>query len=381
MRLDTKLPKVGTTIFSVMSQLAVEHKAVNLGQGFPDFEPPEALCQGVTRAMAGGQNQYAPGIGMPALREQIALKMERLHARRVSPDTEVTVTSGATEAIFSAIASVVRAGDEVIVFDPAYDCYEPAINLQGATAIHIPLQAPGFHVDWQRVRDAVTPRTRMIVINSPHNPTGAVLAPSDLEALAEVVRDTRIVVLSDEVYQHIVHDGAEHQSVWRNETLAARSFVVGSFGKTWHCTGWKVGYCVAPKGLSAEFRKVHQYLTFCTFRPAQVALAEVLEKHSDHYLGLSAFYQARRDHFRRLLAGSRLKLLDVEGGYFQLVDYSAIRDVDDINFSEWLVREGGVAAVPLSPFYATPPSSHLLRLCFAKSEATLEAGAERLCAL
>lgn len=381
MRLDTKLPKVGTTIFSVMSQLAVEHKAVNLGQGFPDFEPPEPLREAVTHAMANGHNQYAPATGMPALREQVALKTGRLHGRRVSADTEVTVTSGATEAIFAAIAAVVRAGDEVIVFDPAYDCYEPAINLQGATAVHVPLDPPGFHVDWQRVRDAVTPRTRMILINSPHNPSGAVLAPSDLDALADVVRDTGIMVLSDEVYQHIVHDGAEHQSVWRHDELCERSFVIGSFGKTWHCTGWKVGYCVASKSLSAEFRKVHQYLTFCTFRPAQVALADVLENDAGHYLGLSAFYQARRDHFRELLKDSRLKLLDVPGGYFQLVDYSAIRDTDDINFSEWLVREGGVAAVPLSPFYATPPSSHLLRLCFAKSDATLEAAAERLCQL
>lgn len=381
MRLETKLPKVGTTIFSVMSQLAVEHGAVNLGQGFPDFEPPRELREAVTRAMAEGHNQYAPGIGMPALREQIALKTGRLHGRRVSADTEVTVTSGATEAIFAAIAAVVRAGDEVIVFDPAYDCYEPAIDLQGATAVHVPLQAPSFHIDWQRVRDAVTPRTRMILVNSPHNPSGAVLASPDLDALAEVVRGTDIVVLSDEVYQHIVYDDAGHQSVWRHEELAARSFVVGSFGKTWHCTGWKVGYCVAPKPLTAEFRKVHQYLTFCTFRPAQVALAEALEHHAGHYLGLSDFYRARRDRFRGLLAGSRLKLLDVEGGYFQLVDYRAIRDTDDINFSEWLVREGGVAAVPLSPFYATPPSSRLLRLCFAKSDATLEAAAERLCGL
>ncbi len=381
MQVDTKLPKVGTTIFSVMSQLAVEHKAVNLGQGFPDFEPPEALRDAVTRAMADGQNQYAPGIGMASLREQISRKTERLYARRVSADTEVTITSGATEAIFAAIAAVVSAGDEVIVFDPAYDCYEPAINLQGAQAVHVPLALPDFHVDWQRVRDAVTPHTRMILLNSPHNPSGAVLTAQDLDALADLVRDTDIVVLSDEVYQHIVYDGAKHQSVLRHDELAERSFVIGSFGKTWHCTGWKVGYCVAPKPLSAEFRKVHQYLTFCTFRPAQVALAEVLENHPEHYLGLSAFYQSKRDYFRDLLKDSRLELSDVPGGYFQLVDYSAIRDVDDINFSEWLVREGGVAAVPLSPFYENPPASRLLRLCFAKSDATMQAAAERLCRL
>jgi methionine aminotransferase len=381
MQLETKLPKVGTTIFSVMSQLATEHKAVNLGQGFPDFEPPQALRDAVTRAMAEGKNQYAAGIGIPKLREQIAAKTERLYGHRVSPDTEVTVTSGATEALFSAIAAVVRAGDEVIVFDPCYDSYEPAIELQGATAIHIPLTLPLFAIDWQQVRDAITPKTRMILINSPHNPSGAVLSRADLDELAAIVRDTSIVVLSDEVYEHIVFDGAEHQSVLRHEELAARSIVVSSFGKTFHCTGWKVGYAVAPKALTAEFRKVHQYLTFCTFHPAQWAFAEFLESTPEHYLELPAFYQAKRDRFRELLAPSRLKLLDVPGGYFQVVDYSAIRDIDDINFSEWLVREGGVAVIPLSPFYETAPDSRLVRLCFAKNDATMEAAAELLCKL
>lgn len=381
MQLDTKLPKVGTTIFSVMSQLALEHKAVNLGQGFPDFEPPEALREAITRAMAEGKNQYAPGVGIPKLREQIALKTERLYGHRVSPDTEVTVTSGATEALFSAIAAVVRAGDEVIVFDPCYDSYEPAIELQGATAVHIPLTLPAFAIDWQRVRDAITPKTRVILVNSPHNPSGAVLTRADLDELAAIVRDTNIIVLSDEVYEHIVFDGAEHQSVLRHEELAGRSIVVSSFGKTYHCTGWKVGYAVAPKALTAEFRKVHQYLTFCTFNPAQWAFAEFLESSPQHYLELPAFYQAKRDSFRKLLAPSRLKLLDVPGGYFQLVDYSAIRDVDDINFSEWLVREGGVAAIPLSPFYETAPDTRLVRLCFAKNDATMQAAAELLCKL
>lgn len=381
MQLETKLPKVGTTIFSVMSQLALEHKAVNLGQGFPDFEPPEALRDAITRAMAEGKNQYAPGIGIPRLREQIALKTERLYGHRVSPDTEVTVTSGATEALFSAIAAVVRAGDEVIVFDPCYDSYEPAIELQGATAVHLPLTLPAFAIDWQRVREAITPRTRMILINSPHNPSGAVLSRADLDELAAIVRNTPIVVLSDEVYEHIVFDGQEHQSVLRHEELAARSIVVSSFGKTYHCTGWKVGYAVAPKALTAEFRKVHQYLTFCTFNPAQWAFAEFLESSPEHYLDLPAFYQAKRDRFRALIAPSRLKLLDVPGGYFQLVDYGAIRDVDDINFSEWLVREGGVAAIPLSPFYESAPDTRLVRLCFAKNDATMEAAAELLCKL
>jgi methionine aminotransferase len=381
MQLETKLPKVGTTIFSVMSQLALEHKAVNLGQGFPDFEPPEALREAITRAMAEGKNQYAPGVGIAKLREQIAIKTERLYGHRVSPDTEVTVTSGATEALFSAIAAVVRAGDEVIVFDPCYDSYEPAIELQGATAVHLPLTLPAFAIDWQRVREAVTPRTRMILINSPHNPSGAVLSRADLDELASIVRNTSIVVLSDEVYEHIVFDGHEHQSVLRHEELAARSIVVSSFGKTYHCTGWKVGYAVAPKALTAEFRKVHQYLTFCTFSPAQWAFAEFLESSPEHYLELPAFYQAKRDRFRALIAPSRLKLLDVPGGYFQLVDYSAIRDVDDINFSEWLVREGGVAVIPLSPFYETAPDTRLVRLCFAKNDATMEAAAELLCKL
>ena len=381
MQLETKLPKVGTTIFSVMSQLAMEHKAVNLGQGFPDFEPPEALREAMTRAMAEGKNQYAAGVGIPRLREQIAAKTERLYGHRVSPDTEVTVTSGATEALFCAIAAVVRAGDEVIVFDPCYDSYEPAIELQGAKAVHIPLTLPLFGIDWQQVRDAITAKTRMILINSPHNPSGAVLSRADLDELAAIVRDTPIIVLSDEVYEHIVFDGAAHQSVLRHEELAARSIVVSSFGKTFHCTGWKVGYAVAPKALTAEFRKVHQYLTFCTFHPAQWAFAEFLASSPEHYLELPAFYQAKRDRFRDLLAPSRLKLLDVPGGYFQVVDYSAIRDIDDINFSEWLVREGGVAVIPLSPFYEAAPDTRLVRLCFAKNDATMEAAAELLCKL
>ncbi|RUL79706.1 pyridoxal phosphate-dependent aminotransferase [Dyella choica] len=381
MTIETKLPKVGTTIFSVMSHLALQHKAVNLGQGFPDFEPPEALRDALSRAMADGLNQYAPGIGTAALREQIALKTGRLYGHEVSPDSDVTVTSGATEALFAAIAAVVRAGEEVIVFDPAYDSYEPAIELQGARAVHIPLAVPSFSIDWQRVRDAITPRTRMILINSPHNPSGAVLSAQDLDELAAIVRDTPIVVLSDEVYEHIVYDGAEHQSVLRHPELAARSIVVSSFGKTYHCTGWKVGYAVAPAKLSAEFRKVHQYLTFCTFHPAQVAFAQFLASTPEHYLELPAFYQAKRDRFRQLLAPSRLKLLDVPGGYFQLVDYSAIRNEGDVAFCEWLVKEGGVAAIPLTPFYEKAPGTHLLRLCFAKSDATMQAGAERLCKL
>jgi methionine aminotransferase len=379
MRIDTKLPKVGTTIFTVMSQLAAEHQAVNLGQGFPDFEVPAFLQDALARAMREGRNQYAPMTGIAPLRQQIAAKTERLYGRRVDAETDITVTSGATEALFAAIHALVRAGEEVIVLDPCYDCYEPAIELAGAVAVHVPLVAPDFHVDWDRVRDAVTPRTRMILINSPHNPTGAVLTASDLDALAAIVRDTDVVVLSDEVYEHIVFDGAGHQSVLRHAELAARSFVVSSFGKTYHCTGWKLGYCIAPAALSAEFRKVHQYLTFCSFNPAQWAFAEMIEQHPEHYLELPAFYERKRDRFRALLADTRFDLPRVDGAYFQLADYSAISDLDDIAFSRWLTIEKGVAAIPLSPFYAEPPpGQRLVRFCFAKSDATQVAAAERL---
>jgi methionine aminotransferase len=381
MQIQTKLPKVGTTIFSVMSQLATTHKAINLGQGFPDFDGPQALRDALAAAMNSGKNQYAPMTGVPKLREQIALKTEKLYGRKVSADTEITVTSGATEALFAAIAAVVHAGDEVIVLDPCYDSYEPAIELAGGRAVHIPLRLPDFSVDWQRVKDAITPRTRMLLVNSPHNPSGAVLDASDLDALAGIVRGTDIFVLSDEVYEHIIFDGLAHQSVLRHEELATRSFVVSSFGKTYHCTGWKVGYCIAPPQLSAEFRKVHQYLTFCTFSPAQWAFADMLESDPQHYLDLPAFYQAKRDHFRELLAPSKFKLLPVKGAYFQLVDYSALKTTDDLNFCEWMVREAGVAAIPVSAFYETPPDARLVRLCFAKSEATLAAAAERLCKL
>ncbi|HEX6832571.1 MAG TPA: pyridoxal phosphate-dependent aminotransferase [Rudaea sp.] len=378
MQIQTKLPKVGTTIFSVMSQLAMQHKAVNLGQGFPDFEGPQMLRDALAAAMNSGKNQYAPMTGVPRLREQIALKTERLYGRKVNADTEVTVTSGATEALFAAIAATVRPGEQVIVLDPCYDSYEPAINLAGAEAVHVPLRLTDFGVDWQRVKDAIGPKTRMILINSPHNPTGAVLRASDLDELAAIVRGTDVLVLSDEVYEHIIFDGLEHQSVLRHAELSARSFVVSSFGKTFHCTGWKVGYCIAPSALSAEFRKVHQYLTFSTFTPAQWAFADVLEHDPQHYLDLPAFYQTKRDRFRALIEGSRFQLRPVDGAYFQLVDYSAISASDDLNFCEWLVREAGVAAIPVSAFYENPPDARLIRFCFAKNDETLEAAAERL---
>src|SRR5215471_11383819 len=381
MHIQTKLPKVGTTIFTVMSQLAVEHKAVNLGQGFPDFDGPKALHDALAAAMESAKNQYAPMTGIPKLREQIAAKVERLYGARVNAGTEITVTSGATEALFAAIAACVRGGDEVIVLDPCYDSYEPAIELSGGRAVHVPLRLPDFSVDWQRVRDALTAKTRMILVNSPHNPSGAVFARADLDALAEITRGSEIFVLSDEVYEHIVFDGIDHQSALRHPELAARSFVVSSFGKTYHCTGWKVGYCIAPAMLSAEFRKVHQYLTFCTFQPAQWAFAEFMESDPQHYLDLPKFYQAKRDRFRSLLGASRFKLLPVGGAYFQLVDYSAISDKDDLNFCEWLIREAGVAAIPVSAFYESPPNARIVRFCFAKNDDTLGAAAERLCRL
>jgi methionine aminotransferase len=379
---DSKLPKVGTTIFTVMSQLAAQHRAVNLGQGFPDFEGPPALHEALHRHTLDGKNQYAPMIGVAALREAIARKTERLYHRRVDPATEVTITSGATEALFAAIHACVRSGDEVIVLDPCYDSYEPAIDLAGGRAVHVPLQAPSFAVDWERVRAAISARTRMLIINTPHNPTGATLSEADLAALAELLRDTRILVLADEVYEHIIFDGRQHQSVLRHAELAERSFAISSFGKTYHITGWKIGYCIAPAALSAEFRKVHQYLTFCTFHAAQWALADYLEADPAHYLSLPDFYQAKRNHFASALASSRFKLLPVEGAYFQLADYSGIADQDDQEFCRRLVVEHGVAAIPVSAFYESPPpEQRIIRFCFAKTEATLDAAAERLCAI
>ena len=381
--IETKLPNVGTTIFAVMSQLATENRAINLGQGFPDFEGPKRLRDSLASAMDSGKNQYAPMTGIPALREEIAFKVAAMYGRNVDSDSEVTVTSGATEALFAAIAAVVRRGDEVIVLDPCYDCYDPAIFLSGGIAVHVPLDPTDFSVDWQCVRDAVTSKTRMIIVNTPHNPCGSVFSPADLDALAELTRDTEILVMSDEVYEHIVFDDKPHQSVLRHDELAQRSFVVSSFGKTYHCTGWKVGYCVAPVALSAEFRKVHQYLTFCTFAPAQYALADVMRNEPSHHLELPAFYQARRDRFQQLLATSRFRLPPVDGAYFQLADYSAIKpDMDDMEFCRWLVREGGVAAIPLSAFYDSPPTGQrLVRFCFAKTDSVLEQAAERLCKL
>ena len=379
MRPETKLPKVGTTIFTVMSQLAAEHGAVNLGQGFPDFAVPQRLVDELDRAMRDGHNQYAPMTGVPVLRQAIAEKVLRCYGAKVDADTEITVTSGATEAIFNAIHAVVRAGEEVIVLDPAYDCYEPAIDLAGARAVHVALDPQTFAVDWQKVRDAITPRTRMLMINSPHNPSGAMLDEADLATLAEILRGTGIFLVSDEVYEHIVFDGRRHESVLRYPELAARAFVISSFGKTYHCTGWKIGYAIAPPALSAEFRKVHQYNTFTSFSPAQHAFAAMIREEPEHYEQLGVFYQAKRDRFREQLLATKLRPLPVPGGYFQLVDYSAVSDLPDIEFVKWLTVEHGVTAIPLSPFYESPPvGQRLARLCFAKNDATMDAAVERL---
>ncbi|WP_223619587.1 pyridoxal phosphate-dependent aminotransferase [Lysobacter sp. ESA13C] len=382
MTLETKLPKVGTTIFTVMSQLALEHQAVNLGQGFPDFDVPARLVESLARAMKDGKNQYAPMTGIPALRQAIAAKTERCYGHRPDADSEITVVSGASEAIFDAVQAVVRPGEEVIVLDPCYDSYEPAIDLAGGRAVHVPLDPQTFAVDWDQVRAAITPKTRLLMINSPHNPSGAMFDANDIARLSELLREHDIWLLSDEVYEHIVFDGLRHESILRYPELRARAFVVSSFGKTYHCTGWKIGYCIAPPALSAELRKVHQYNSFCSFAPAQWAFAEMIEAEPEHYLGLGDFYQAKRDRFREQLSTTRLKPLPVPGGYFQLVDYSAISDLDDAAFCRWLTIEKGVAAIPLSPFYESPPAGQrLARLCFAKNEATLDAAIERLARL
>ncbi|HEV7269934.1 pyridoxal phosphate-dependent aminotransferase [Pseudoxanthomonas sp.] len=376
---QTKLPKVGTTIFTVMSQLAAEHGAVNLGQGFPDFAVPQRLVDELDAAMRAGHNQYAPMTGVAPLRQAIAEKVLRCYGRQVDPDTEITVTSGATEALFNAIHAVVRPGEEVIVLDPAYDSYEPAIDLAGARAVHVPLDPQTFAVDWDRVRAAITPKTRLLIVNSPHNPSGAMFDEADIRALSALLEGTGIYLISDEVYEHIVFDGRRHESILRYPELAARAFVVSSFGKTYHCTGWKIGYAIAPPALSAEFRKVHQYNVFCTFAPAQHAFAAMIRDEPEHYEQLGAFYQDKRDRFRKQLLGTKFKPLPVPGGYFQLVDYSAVSDLPDAEFVKWLTIEHGVTAIPLSPFYDTPPAGQrLARLCFAKNEATLDAAIERL---
>jgi methionine transaminase len=376
-RIESKLPSVGTTIFTVMSRLAADLGAINLSQGFPDFDCDPALVDAVASHMRRGQNQYAPMQGVLRLREAIAGKYEHYHGRRYDPETEVTVTSGGTEAIFDAVAATVRAGDEVIVLEPCYDSYVPAIALSGATPVFVALQFPDYSIDWDAMRRAVTPRTRMIVVNTPHNPAGAVLTAEDIRELSTLVERTNIVVLSDEVYEHIIFDGVSHESMARHDALAARSFIVGSFGKTYHTTGWKVGYTVAPAWLMEEFRKVHQFVTFSTITPVQHAIADFLETRRG-LAELAPFFQAKRDLFLELMAGSRFTPLPCRGSYFQLMDYSAITDERDADFAIRLTRERGVASIPTSPFLRSQAAPPVLRFCFAKKDETLRAAAERL---
>lgn len=382
--IESRLPKVGTTIFTVMSALAQEHRAINLGQGFPDFGCDPRITEAVTRAMHAGHNQYPPMAGVVALREAIAQKIERLYGRAYAPAEEITVTAGATQAILTAILCAVRPGDEVIVIEPAYDSYLPAITLAGGSPVLISMRAPtgagSFEVPWEEVAAAVTPRTRMILINSPHNPTGTTLTAADLDALARITRDTHILVMSDEVYEHMVYDGVPHQSVCAHAELAARAFVISSFGKTYHVTGWKVAYCVAPARLMAEFRKVHQFNVFTVNTPMQVGIADYMAdpRPADE---LAAFYQTKRDLFRQGLVNSRFQLLPCAGTYFQLVDYSAISDLAEGDFCRWLTTEAGVAAIPVSAFFDTPREHKIVRFCFAKRDETLQASLDRLCQL
>jgi methionine transaminase len=367
-----------------MSQLAHDCDAINLSQGFPSFNPDPQLLALVEHHLQSGANQYAPMTGVAALREAIAGKVNRLYGRAADPDTEVTVCTGATEGLFSAITAIVRPGDEVIVFDPAYDSYQPAVALAGGATSHVPLAgmtSGHFGIDWQRLQDAVNDKTRLIILNFPHNPTGAILGCGDLDRLANMIRDRDLYLVSDEVYEHIIFDGYDHQSLLCHDELWERSFVLSSFGKTCHATGWKVGYCVAPAALSAEFRKVHQFNCFSVVTPMQHALADFMIDKPFHYQGLSDFYEKKRDYFAGLLEGSGLTFTPARSTFFQVVDYSALSRDADTDFAIHLTREIGVASIPVSVFCEMPPGGRFLRFCFAKDDATLEEAANRLCKL
>ncbi|MBP7503044.1 pyridoxal phosphate-dependent aminotransferase [Aquabacterium sp.] len=375
--LTSRLPEVGTTIFSVMSALASEHGALNLSQGFPDFDAPAELLSLLDQHARAGHNQYAPMTGVPVLREAIAAKVSTLYGAQYDVDAEITVTAGATQAIFTAVAALVHPGDEVIVFTPVYDSYAPSVELQGGKVVYAHLTLPDYRPDWDEVARLITPRTRMIILNSPHNPTGTVWTAEDMAQLEALVKDTDIVLLSDEVYEHMVFDQARHESVLRYPGLAERSLVVSSFGKTYHITGWKVAYCLAPRELMAEFRKAHQFIVFTVHAPSQYALADFMKK-PGWYDQLKALYQGKRDIFRQALAGSRFELLPCQGTYFQCVKYAAISDEGDRAFVERLTRDHGVAAIPVSAFYPDGEDHGVIRFCFAKSAATLEQALERL---
>ena len=377
----SKLPRVGTTIFTVMSQLAAKHGAVNLGQGFPDFDCDPQLQQRVTDAMQAAHNQYAPMTGVPALREAIASKNQALYGYRHDPETEITITSGATQALMATILALLPAGDEVIVLEPAYDSYAPAIALAGGQPVFVPLDAAqAYAPDWDAVRAAVTDKTRMILINFPHNPTGRTLRDSDIRALESIVDQTGVIVVSDEVYEHVVFDGVPHCSIMSSPTLAARSVVISSFGKTFHTTGWKVGYACAPAAISAEIRKVHQFMVFAVNTPAQYAFAEHLADPRP-YLDLPAFYQSKRDLFVSGLARTPFRALPCEGTYFVLADYSEISDLPEAEFAKKLIVDHGVASIPVSVFYDVPVDRRVVRFCFAKQDSTLQQALVRLSAL
>ncbi len=378
MVLANKLPDVGTTVFTVMSRRAAEAGAVNLGQGYPDYPIDARLAELVQQAMAEGHNQYAPMPGVPALLEQIAAKLQRVYGVHVDAAHEVTVTLGATEAIYSTIQALVGPGDEVVVFDPAYDSYDPAVRLAGARCVHVPMSAPTFLPDWDRVRTAVSGRTRLVVINSPHNPACSCLRPADLDALAEIIRERDCAVLADEVYEHMVFDGAKHASVLTHPELRTRSVAVYSFGKTLHATGLRIGYAVAPASLTNELRKVHQYNTFTIATCLQHAVAGYLRERPQCGADLPEYFQEKRDRLSSLLENSGLKVLRSAGSYFQLVDYSAVSSRGDVELAGSLIEEAGVATIPLSVFYREPPTLRLLRLCFAKRDSTLVEGARRL---
>ncbi len=375
--INSKLPGVGTTIFTAMSALAAEYNAVNLGQGFPDFMMNERLVQLVNEAMKKGANQYSHMSGLPELRERIAEKVERLYGTRVNPESEITITPGGTYAIYTALTTVLQPGDEVILFEPAFDSYVPNITVNGAVPVPIPLSFPDYSINWQLVKEKISPKTKMIMLNTPHNPTGSVLSAADLEQLTALVRDTGIFILSDEVYEHLIFDGIKHESVLRYPELLARSFVCFSFGKTYHCTGWKLGYCVAPAPMMKEYRKVHQFNCFCCNHPVQHALAAFIQE-PVHYLQLGAEVQQKRDFFQQLMSHTRFEALPSYGSYFQLYRYRNISDEPEAAFAIRLTKSCGVTAIPVSAFYQQATDHGVLRFCFAKKESTLEDAVNRL---
>ncbi len=375
--IQSKLPNAGTTIFTVMSVLAAEHKAINLGQGFPDFNMSEELIALVTEAMKNGHNQYTHMNGYPPLRESIAEKAANLYNASINPETDITITPGGTYALYTALTTILQPGDEVILFEPAYDSYHPAIEANGAKAVPVELIFPDYKIDWQAVKTKITNRTKAIIINSPHNPTGAVLTKHDIEQLSQLTEGTNIIIISDEVYEHLIFDNLPHQSILKYPDLFQRSFVVFSFGKVYHCTGWKLGYCIAPAHLMKEFRKIHQFNAFTCDTPKQVALAQFL-KQEENYLQLGAFLQQKRDYFKELMQGTKFTPLPSHGSYFQLYSYAAISNENEKEFAVRLTKENGVATIPVSAFYKNEVNNKVLRFCFAKKRETVEKAAERL---